>query len=79
MAAQLIAITPSGLRVILKSTRMRPSTGSAVIENAVATNKTKPSRLSLPAISRGMTAPSAAPIANGAASPAPATAQTTRR
>ena len=42
MAAALIAITPSRIRVMLKSIRMRPRIGNAVIENAVATKSAEP-------------------------------------
>ena len=51
----------------------------AVIENAVATNSTKPKRLSVPVNSRGIHSASSAPSANGAARPAPDTAHTMRR
>ena len=39
MAAALMAITAREVRVMPSSIMMRPSTGSAVIENAVATNR----------------------------------------
>ena len=38
MAAALMAMTPSVVRVISNSIRMRPRMGKAVIENAVAVN-----------------------------------------
>ena len=79
MAAALMAITPSAVRVSLNSIMMRPSTGIAVIENAVATNSTKPRRLSVPVSSRGIASASSAPSANGASRPAAATAHTMRR
>ncbi len=79
MAAALMAITPSAVRVSLNSIMMRPSTGIAVIENAVATNSTKPKRLSVPVSSRGIHSASSAPSANGANRPAAATAHTMRR
>ncbi len=45
IAAAVIAITPSGIRVMLSSSMIRPSTGSAVIENAVAMNSVECRRL----------------------------------
>ena len=79
MAAALMAITPSGRRVRSNSIMMRPRIGSAVIENAVATNRAVASRSPCPTSTGAPTQPTAAPSTKGAASPAPATHQTARR
>ncbi len=67
IAAALMAMTPSGARVMPKSIRMRPRIGSAVIENAVATNNADPVKLDCADSTGAERYPNASPIANGAA------------